>query len=608
VDVRLVLTGDYGGQEYVVDGNEFVIGRELSCHLRLDYAKISLRHCRITKRGGRLFAEDLNSTNGTAVNDQTLGTESVELHDGDLLRVGPVIYRVDVGSSGDSGERAGKLVAVASGARAGVLIPPGLSDSGTRTSPAVESAKQLLDMLGLQAGKEESASGRSDSIGAGGGKRHWVEVSETEGVAVVRVVPPSVVDDRAVRRIAEELTHLIDAGKSRITLNLANVENLSSQAVGAVIQAHRRCQAGGGALKICTVRPKVAEIFAMTNLQRHIEINPDEGASLASPWPERTSASRSAAIAGKSSPAVTQRPAEGEHSPPPSALQELRPIRLIVEVGRAKGQAIEVKGAKFVIGRDPRCQLRPSSELISRLHAVIEQREGRVFVRDLGTKNGTIVNERVLHGQEVEVSNGDRVQVGLLEFSLSIGDRPGHATPTPAPPKAEDEALAYLLGEKGQIDPDASTLYFLPTAKAGGSGGKTPASSPEEEAAAKLAEMAKGLRHLKLDNAGDALVVTILTPDIADEATVAPVRYDLQTLLDRVHPHKLLVSLSQVQSLSQRAVGVLLAISQRVERAGGTLRICDADPELMPALEASRLTELTDLYPTREEALAVPWT
>ncbi len=460
----------------------------------------------------------------------------------------------------------------------------------------MESAKQILERLRPHAGRDDGG-GRSDP-NSPAGKKAWLEVAEADGVAVVKVVPRGVVDERGVRRLADELGNLIDAGRSRIALNLGNVEHLSSQAVGAVLQVHRRCQAGGGALKICTVRPKVAEIFSMTNVGRHIEINEDEWASLASPWPEPASAPRPPAAA-KTAPAGSA-PSAADPRPGQSSSQELRDVRLIVEVGRATGQAIEVKGPKFVIGRDPRCQLRPSSELISRLHALIEQRDGKVFVRDFGTKNGTILNDRALHGEEAEAANGDRLRVGLLQFSISISDRPG----APHAAKGEDEALSFLLGEQGKVDSDASTLYFMPTSK--GSPGQPPPSA-ESKGPAAAAETGQGLHHISVEQSGDVLIVTVVSPELGDEATVAPLRYDMQTLLDRVHPHKLLVGLERIQSISQRAVGVLLAISQRVERAGGAIRLYGAQPEIMPVLEAARLTQMTDLYETRDDALAAPW-
>jgi len=53
--------------------------------------KVSRIHACIREEGGRYFLSDLNSTNGTAVNERVLkGSETAELFDGDMLRFADV--------------------------------------------------------------------------------------------------------------------------------------------------------------------------------------------------------------------------------------------------------------------------------------------------------------------------------------------------------------------------------------------------------------------------------------------------------------------------------------------------------------------------------------
>src|SRR4051812_43399195 len=95
-------------------------------------------------------------------------------------------------------------------------------------------------------------------------------------------------------------------------------------------------------------------------------------------------------------------------------------VRLVVVTGRAIGRSIEVPGPRFLIGRDPTCHLRPNNVAVSRVHATIEQRKGRVYLRDLGTTNGTFLNDRLLRDEEAEVAHGDRLEVGPLKFTFFI--------------------------------------------------------------------------------------------------------------------------------------------------------------------------------------------
>ncbi len=76
------------------------IGRGLSADLRLDHAGVSRRHAIVARspRGHRVL--DDRSANGTFVNGER--TTEADLHDGDVIFVGPVRMRyVVVGAAGD---------------------------------------------------------------------------------------------------------------------------------------------------------------------------------------------------------------------------------------------------------------------------------------------------------------------------------------------------------------------------------------------------------------------------------------------------------------------------------------------------------------------------
>ena len=98
--------------------------------------------------------------------------------------------------------------------------------------------------------------------------------------------------------------------------------------------------------------------------------------------------------------------------------------RLIVQEGPMMGRPVPIRGSRFTIGRGPDCQLRLGSATVSRSHATIERRGGRLFLRDLASTNGTLLNGRPLRDREVEVRDGDRVRVGPLSFTLSVVAEP----------------------------------------------------------------------------------------------------------------------------------------------------------------------------------------
>jgi len=94
-------------------------------------------------------------------------------------------------------------------------------------------------------------------------------------------------------------------------------------------------------------------------------------------------------------------------------------VTLKVLVGPNVGRELPVAGPKFLVGRAEDCALRPRSELISRHHCVLLIEEGLVTVRDFGSKNGTLVNDKRVRG-EIELKNGDKLTIGPLEFEVCL--------------------------------------------------------------------------------------------------------------------------------------------------------------------------------------------
>jgi pSer/pThr/pTyr-binding forkhead associated (FHA) protein len=67
--VRLVgLTDPYKGQVFVIDKEDFIIGRTSICDLSMSHSTISGRHAKIQKVGDHYEIMDLQSTNGTYLN------------------------------------------------------------------------------------------------------------------------------------------------------------------------------------------------------------------------------------------------------------------------------------------------------------------------------------------------------------------------------------------------------------------------------------------------------------------------------------------------------------------------------------------------------------
>jgi pSer/pThr/pTyr-binding forkhead associated (FHA) protein len=123
-------------------------------------------------------------------------------------------------------------------------------------------------------------------------------------------------------------------------------------------------------------------------------------------------------------------------------------LSLIVAQGAKEGTAIPIGVPQFVIGRDPGCQLRPASESVSKRHCALLVKTGKVFARDLGSRNGTFVNDRQID-TEVELHNGDRLKIGPLEFVVRLEIKVKKPADRPRGPLADDDIADLLLESTG---------------------------------------------------------------------------------------------------------------------------------------------------------------
>ena len=97
---------------------------------------------------------------------------------------------------------------------------------------------------------------------------------------------------------------------------------------------------------------------------------------------------------------------------------------LVVIQGREIGREYRLRRSKLILGRDEGAHLLIPDEGVSRRHALIEiswdrdRRVQRIFIRDLGSTNGTLVNgERV---SSADLREGDKIRLGdtVLKFVL----------------------------------------------------------------------------------------------------------------------------------------------------------------------------------------------
>ena len=81
---------------------------------------------------------------------------------------------------------------------------------------------------------------------------------------------------------------------------------------------------------------------------------------------------------------------------------------------------------EFAIGRSPECQLSLDDPLVSRKHALLVVSPESVLIKDLGSRNGVVVNGTKIDTSRV-LLDGDRIVIGSQEMTIMA--RPAAASP-----------------------------------------------------------------------------------------------------------------------------------------------------------------------------------
>ncbi len=93
---------------------------------------------------------------------------------------------------------------------------------------------------------------------------------------------------------------------------------------------------------------------------------------------------------------------------------------VIVVSGPSRGVRFQLSLDSMRIGRDPTCEIHLDDEAASRAHSEILRRNGKYFLRDLKSTNGTYCND--VRISDIELNAGDRISVGdsVMQVELPV--------------------------------------------------------------------------------------------------------------------------------------------------------------------------------------------
>lgn len=171
---------------------------------------------------------------------------------------------------------------------------------------------------------------------------------------------------------------------------------------------------------------------------------------------------------------------------------------LLIHSGKLQGRKLTLPEGEVVLGRDESCQLRLNSNDISRQHCALTSTAAGLRVRDMGSANGTYVNDVAIEG-EVLLHPGDLLRVGPMIFQVP---RAKEGSPAASHSAATESTTQHAAAARSVPAPHAIT-----EARA-----KSDASQPL--AAAGIAQkVVKGAAAKPVKKATDDDIATWLTDD-----------------------------------------------------------------------------------------------
>jgi pSer/pThr/pTyr-binding forkhead associated (FHA) protein len=129
-------------------------------------------------------------------------------------------------------------------------------------------------------------------------------------------------------------------------------------------------------------------------------------------------------------------------------------VKILVVHGKPAGKSLVFPAGDHYLGRGPECQVRFNSDWVSRQHCLLRVTAEGVSLRDLGSRNGTLVNGQLLSG-ECALKEGDQVQIGPVVFEVRLE--------APTPPASAQPTVRPIESEETQGDPPVGSTAHHPT-------------------------------------------------------------------------------------------------------------------------------------------------
>jgi anti-sigma B factor antagonist len=110
-----------------------------------------------------------------------------------------------------------------------------------------------------------------------------LSVVQNKDIRVVEFTSAKILDEANINEIGATLNAMIDESENpKLLLDFANVDHLSSAALGMLINANNRIKQRNGQLRLANIKPQIYEVFVITKLNKLFRILPDRAEAMTS--------------------------------------------------------------------------------------------------------------------------------------------------------------------------------------------------------------------------------------------------------------------------------------------------------------------------------------
>ena len=139
--------------------------------------------------------------------------------------------------------------------------------------------------------------------------------------------------------------------------------------------------------------------------------------------------------------------------------------RLVILTGRHRGARLNLPEKTVVVGRDEGCGVRLNTSEVSRQHCTLCVAGDEIRVKDLGSSNGTFINDQEVTGESV-LKPGDVLRIGPMQFQMETQRPELSGPPDEEFPAPSDDSITNWLAEDESEKAESGDTTVMSTSHA----------------------------------------------------------------------------------------------------------------------------------------------